>query len=315
MISTFGEDEAGELYIAHLSAAAGAVYRLVGPAAPLPIVQSVTANRTSPVMAGTAITWTVNTTGGRAPLQYRFWRLNSSGTWTLARDYGTDKTFTWTPGAGDVGPHRIWVWVRNAGSTAAYDAHGGAAAVTVMAASAGPPPIVQSVTANRTSPVVAGTAITWTVNTTGGRAPLQYRFWRLNSSGTWTLARDYGTDKTFTWTPGAGDVGPHRIWVWVRNAGSTAAYDAHGGAAAVTVMAASAFNHRPAMMRLTAQIHDTERIVRTSWENPHVPLRPSNLTFPEPVPLKEHPPRGPSIALRSVSAVVRQILGAWPPHA
>jgi hypothetical protein len=99
-----------------------------------------------------------------------------------------------------------------------------------------PPPVVQSVTANRTFPVMAGTAITWTANASGGATPLQYRFWRLDG-GSWTLVRDYSTTKTYTWTPGAGEVGQHQVWVWVRNAGSVAAYDAQGGTAPFTITA------------------------------------------------------------------------------
>jgi glucose/arabinose dehydrogenase len=131
-ISTFGEDEAGELYVAHHSTGAGAVYRLVRQPPPPPVVQSVTANRTFPVVAGTAITWTANASGGATPLQYRFWRLDG-GSWTLVRDYSTTKTYTWTPGAGEVGQHQVWVWVRNAGSVAAYDAQGGTAPFTITA--------------------------------------------------------------------------------------------------------------------------------------------------------------------------------------
>jgi hypothetical protein len=52
---------------------------------------------------------------------------------TLVRGWSPDKTYTWTPGAGDAGQYQIWVWVRNAGSTAAYDAHGGGTPFVVTA--------------------------------------------------------------------------------------------------------------------------------------------------------------------------------------
>jgi glucose/arabinose dehydrogenase len=174
LISTFGEDEAGELYIAHNSAGAGAVYRLgLQP----PVVQSLTANRALPVAAGTTITWTATATGGVAPLQYRFWRYRA-GVWTLARDYSREATYTWTTGAGDAGQYDLHVWVRNAGSTAAYDAYRATGLFTIT----GPaPPVVQSLTANRALPVAAGTTITWTATATGGVAPLQYRFWRFHA--------------------------------------------------------------------------------------------------------------------------------------
>jgi hypothetical protein len=164
--------------------------------------------------------------------------------------------------------------VRNAGSTAAYDAYGSTAPFTVTGPS---PPVVQSVAVNRTFPVAAGTTVTWTVTATGGVAPLQYKFWRL-FGGTWRLARDYSTDGTFTWTSGAGDVGQHQLSIWVRNAGSTAAYDAYSGTAPFTVTGAAAFDDRYPEVRRAAHSGEADPVWRTSRAHLYAFLRMAALT-------------------------------------
>ena len=65
-------------------------------------------------------------------------------------------------------------------------------------------------------------------------APLQYQFWRLDAGG-WNMVQDYSTLSAYTWTPTAADVGPHAIQVWIRNAGSTAPFDAWRGTAFVVI--------------------------------------------------------------------------------
>ncbi|HEU4758658.1 MAG TPA: PQQ-dependent sugar dehydrogenase, partial [Dehalococcoidia bacterium] len=228
-IATFGEDEAGELYVVHY-AAAGTLYRVI---ATPPTATSLTANVTFPVAAGTQVTWTATATGGVAPLQYRFWRFDvATNTWTMVRDYTTSNTFLWATSSADVGQHKFGVWVRSAGSTAAYESYLGTAVFTITAATA----TATSLTANVTFPVAAGTQVTWTATATGGSAPLQYRFWRFDvATGTWTMVRDYTTSNTFLWATTAADVGQHKFGVWVRSAGSTAAYESYLGTSVFTV--------------------------------------------------------------------------------
>jgi hypothetical protein len=70
-----------------------------------------------------AVTWTVAASGGSAgPLEYQFWRM-SNGVWILVQTYGPLNSYTWTPTAADIGDHALQVWVRSAGSTAAYEAY------------------------------------------------------------------------------------------------------------------------------------------------------------------------------------------------
>jgi glucose/arabinose dehydrogenase len=142
-LQTFGQGRDGELYAA---TGAGALFVITHPHAPA--VTSFSAIPASPQHFGVPITWTAAATGGIAPLQYRFWRYkHATGVWTIVQDYGASNTFSWTPGASDVGAYDFEVWVRNLGSTAAYDASSGAA-FNVLGSPASGPPTVNAVTPN-----------------------------------------------------------------------------------------------------------------------------------------------------------------------
>jgi hypothetical protein len=192
-------------------------FNIAGPA-PL-VVTALTADPSAPA-AGTSITWTAAATGGFAPLQYKFWRLDADG-WHMAQDYSAQTTYTWTPDAAQVGSHALQVWVRSAGSSAAYDNWRG------VTFTVDPPPAIAmpAFSANVSFPATVGTPITWTATATGGAAPLQYQFWRLDGSG-WSIVQPYSVTSTYTWTPGPGDAGTHAVQVWVRSWGSAALYEA-----------------------------------------------------------------------------------------
>jgi glucose/arabinose dehydrogenase len=222
LISSFGEDQAGELYVADLN---GGLYRVVEL---VPIqVTALAANLASPQPAGTPITWTATVTGGSGSYQYRFWRRTTGG-YMIVQDYGPSATFTWTPGPADVGTHQVAVWVRNATSSAEVEA-GGVATPFTVTAGAGPVQVT-ALMANRTSPQPVGTAITWTATVTGGSGNYQYRFWRRTTGG-YMIVQDYGPSATFTWTPGPA----HQVAVWVRNATSSAEVEAGGVATPFTI--------------------------------------------------------------------------------
>jgi Y_Y_Y domain len=55
-----------------------------------------------------------------APLQYEFWVYNgNTSSWSVGQAYGTSNSFAWTPT--QAGTYTVNVWVRNAGSSNAYD--------------------------------------------------------------------------------------------------------------------------------------------------------------------------------------------------
>ena len=170
LISSFGEDQAGELYVTDLN---GGLYRVLGF---LPVeVTVLAANLPSLQPVGTPITWTATVTGGSGSYEYRFWR-RTTGPYAIVRDYGPSASFTWTPGPTDVGTHEMAVWVRNAGSGALVEAGAIATPFTVVP---GAVPIqVTALTASRTSPQLVGTPITWTATVTAGSGSYEYQFLR-----------------------------------------------------------------------------------------------------------------------------------------
>ena len=178
-------------------------------------VTSLTANLKFPVPAGTPVTWTATAKGGRAPYTYQFWVFNGT-TWTMGRDWSASNTWTWSPAL--PGSSTIQVWVRNAGSTNAYDAWLAAGATIAV------PSVftVTSVTPSASS-VTAGTPVRWTATALSGTGPYTYRF-LVWDGATWTVGQEWSASNTWTWTPPA--AGTYSFQVWARNAGSVAAVDA-----------------------------------------------------------------------------------------
>ena len=62
-----------------------------------------------------------------------------------------------------------------------------------------------------------------------------YEFWILRPGASWTVARAYSGAAGFSWNTSGLGAGGYRYSVWVRDAGSSAAYDAYLPGAAYTV--------------------------------------------------------------------------------
>ena len=223
---------AGGLNISNVGSVGSTMSFTVTIGAQPPQVTSLTASPAPPQAAGTPITWTATATGGIAPLQYKYWLYDASSGWTMTRDFSTSNTWTWTPA--QAGQYAIQVWVRNAGSTANYDAWNGSGYFNITASA---PLSVTSLTSSPAVPQPTGTSITWTATATGGIAPLQYKYWLYNAASGWTITRDFSTSNTWTWMPT--QPGQYAIQVWVRNAGSTANYDAWNGSGYFNITASS----------------------------------------------------------------------------
>jgi hypothetical protein len=179
-------------------------------------VTSLTSSVASPQVAGTPITFTAAATGGTAPYQFKFWVQSAGGTWTLARDWNTSASFTWTPAT--AASYVVAVWARNAGVTA--DASQALTQVNYTINAPATPLAVTGLTSSVASPQVAGTPIAFTATASGGTAPYQFKFWVQSVGGAWTMARDWNTSASFTWTPAT--AGSYMVAVWARNAGVTA---------------------------------------------------------------------------------------------
>ncbi len=189
-------------------------------------VTGLTANRASPVPSGTPVTWTASAIGGTGPYTYKFYVFDGAS-WSVGQDWNASKTWTWIPPS--AGSYTVQVWMRNAGSVAAYDAWRGAGTYTVTAPAA---LSVTGLSADRVLPVPAGTPVTWEATATGGAGPYTYKFYVFNGSA-WTIGQDWSAANTWTWVPPA--AGTYSIQVWARNAGSAAVYDAWLNAGPVSI--------------------------------------------------------------------------------
>jgi streptogramin lyase len=183
-------------------------------------------DKTSPQPLGTGATWNA-TAGGCAttPLTYEFWVNPPGGTWSVVQPYGTGNTFAWS--GVYAGTYQVGVWVRQAGSTAAYDNF---AFVTFTLTPSSLPRNCQSVNSSAApvSPQAVGTSITVTVMAVTGCNSPEYRWWVRDTSGVWAMAQDYPVPgNTFSWSTAALPPGNYLIGVWARQAGSTATYEAY----------------------------------------------------------------------------------------
>jgi hypothetical protein len=172
-----------------------------------------------PVAVGTPVTWTGIVPDPSVNMEYQYWLYaQSTGQWSLARAYSTQKTFSWTPLVVD--SYGLQLWGRQVGSTANYDLYTSTGLLAVVSS----PAQMVSLTTNAALPAFAGTSITWTAGATGGTAPLEYQFWRQDA-GNWIMVRDYSPQNTYAWITTAADVGQHAIQARVRSIGSSSAYE------------------------------------------------------------------------------------------
>jgi uncharacterized protein (DUF1800 family) len=183
-------------------------------------VSALTTPSTFPMPAGTPITFTATASGNPGPLQYRFWKWDGTS-WTMIQDYSSNNSVTWAPVA--AGTYGISVWVRSVGSPAAFDA----GKTTPFFSLQAPGPLAAAgLLVAPPLPKPQGSIIMWVPITTGGIAPLTYKFYRYSfQTGLWTIAQDWSANGSFVWTPTAADVGDYAMSIWVRNAGSNTNYD------------------------------------------------------------------------------------------
>lgn len=158
---------------------------------------------------------------------YRFWILGpaSGGAWTMVQDYSSVSYYSWaTSSTQTTGTYRFSVWLRDTTSSAAYDSYD---ASEYFDLTPGCPSVSESVQPPGGAP--GGTVVTISASSPDCLNPL-FEFWILGpaNGGVWTLAQPYSTSSTYNWSTSSGQTtGHYRLSVWVRDASSSAGYDAY----------------------------------------------------------------------------------------
>jgi hypothetical protein len=177
----------------------------------------ISSDQVSPQPAGSTITFTATTSGGLAPHQYKWWMFNGVA-WSVVQDWSSSSSFNWTAGVG--GNYRIGVWVKSSGNPA--DAPEGSAYNSVPFDISFPPALtLTGISSDLVSPQAAGSTIVFTAATSGGLAPLQYKWW-VFSGGVWSVLKDWSGSSSFALT--AGFSGSYLIGVWVKSSGNAVDY-------------------------------------------------------------------------------------------
>jgi spore germination protein YaaH len=183
---------------------------------------SLSAAPASPQKSGTSITVTATATCPNASPKFQFLALwAGTNTWIVQQPYSTGTTWTWNSTGARGGIERFGVWVKDSGSPNAYDKVASIPYTVTPACSA------VSITVAPASPQAADTSITVTATATCPDANPQFQFLALwAGTNTWIVQKTYSTSTTWTWKSTGAPPGIERFGVWVRDAGSSATYDA-----------------------------------------------------------------------------------------
>jgi hypothetical protein len=192
------------------------------------VTASATPASTSP--SGPAVTLTGSAVGCPNP-RYQFWVLApGSGSWQIAQPFSASATFAWTTTGLPAGTYHYSVWARDASSAAAYDAYAPGTSYTLTTT----PCTSATASAAPVTSAAHGTTVTISATASGCSNPL-YEFWVLAPGGSWTVAQAYSTSASFSWNTAGLPAGAYRYSVWVRDSGSTRAYDAYFPGSAYTL--------------------------------------------------------------------------------
>ena len=151
--------------------ASSANFEIVLPPNNAPVMSSLTADKESPQVTGTAVTWTAAASDAENdPLQFQF-SLDGQ----VVQDWSDSPVWSWTATKEQVGQHAIEAKVRDGKHNPEGDSSSSANFEIVL-----PPnnaPVMSSLTADKESPQVTGTAVTWTAAASDAENdPLQFQF-------------------------------------------------------------------------------------------------------------------------------------------
>jgi len=173
-----------------------------------PYITALTPDKTSPQEAGSIINWTAEATDpDDDPVLYRFFLDDEPVT-----DWTADNTWTWAASSG-ASSYRVEAQVRD-GLHAGPNGMDNRESVNFEIIRPNLPPTISSLTADKTSPHEAGSAITWTAEATDADGDyLEYRFY-LDEE---IVVQDWSTKSTWVWSTSDSDIGSHYVTVAVRD--------------------------------------------------------------------------------------------------
>jgi FtsP/CotA-like multicopper oxidase with cupredoxin domain len=181
---------------------------------------TLTPNPLSPQLPGTSVNFAATGTGGLGTYEYQFRVRNPAGTWSVAQPYSATANWTWNTTGLATGIYRVVVWVKNAGSAATYEA------LVFVDYVLAPPATGATLNATPVSPQAPGTSVGFAAMGSGGLGTYEYQFQLRNSAGVWSVQQAYSATSSWTWNTAGLPTGNYRGVVWVRNAGSSATYEA-----------------------------------------------------------------------------------------
>ena len=167
----------------------------------------------TPGGTGIAVTMGGSTSGCANP-RYRFWVRDPGSRWSMVQNYGAATSHVWAQ-TGLAGSYALEVDVRDASSTAAYDA---VANLTYQVNGCS----ADALSTNPAGTQPRGTTITLVGSATCPGTPT-YRFWVRAPGGAWRIARDYSTSSTFGWSPAI--AGSYSLELDVRDQNASAVYE------------------------------------------------------------------------------------------
>jgi hypothetical protein len=180
----------------------------------------------SPQSVGKKITFSATASGGTGYYEFYFTlRDPNTGTWSVGQAYSVKSSWTLDTAGLTPGTYAIQVWVKNAGSTASYEAY---QSMSFTLNTPSLPVTALTVSMDKATPQSVGAIVTFSAAATGGSGNYEYYFTiRDPNTGTWSVGQAYSGNSIWTWdTTGLG-IGAYTIQVWARSVGSLAAYEAY----------------------------------------------------------------------------------------
>ena len=177
---------------------------------------TVSTDKATPQVAGTAVTFTASGSGGTGSYEYRYYLLPPGGTWALKQAYSSTATWTFDTTGLAAGTYTVETAVRTAGSGSSVDVYKNTTFVITSNPTTG-----LTVSTNKTSPQVAGSLVTFTAAGSGGTGSYEYKFWLRNLNGSWSTMQNYSSTATWTWNTAGYPPGTYIIEVDAKSAGSS----------------------------------------------------------------------------------------------